>query len=172
MQAAAQAAEKRGNPSVEPEHLLLELLQQSEGVVPRLFEKQGLSVKAMIEDLKQKIDRFPKVSGSNQKVYASPRLEKVFSVADSVVKDWGDGYISTEHFLLAMFGLGDAELSSFFKKHHIKHDPTVAALRAMRGTQKVTDDEPENKDEIFEQVRPRSDGLSSEGKLDPPFGSR
>jgi ATP-dependent Clp protease ATP-binding subunit ClpB len=170
MQAAAQAAEKRGNPSVEPEHLLLELLQQSEGVVPRLFEKQGLSVKNMIDDLKQRLDRFPKVSGSNQKVFASKRLEKLFTVADSVVKDWGDGFISTEHFLLAMFGLGDSELNAFFKKHQIKHDPTVAALRSMRGNQKVTDDEPENKYEILGKYARDLTALAAEGKLDPVVG--
>lgn len=170
MQAAAQSAEKRGNPSVEPEHLLLELLQQSEGVVPRLFEKQGLSTKAMIEDLKTRIDRFPKVTGGGQKVFASKRLEKLFTVADSVVKDWGDGYISTEHFLLAMFGLGDSELNAFFKKHQIKHEPTVAALREVRGNQKVTDDEPENKYEILNKYARDLTALAAEGKLDPVVG--
>src|SRR5437868_2418964 len=93
MQAAAQNAENRGNPSVEPEHLLLELFQQSEGIVPRVFEKQNLSVKSMIEDLKAKIDKFPRVTGGGQKVFASQRLQKLFTVADKVAVDWGDSYI-------------------------------------------------------------------------------
>jgi ATP-dependent Clp protease ATP-binding subunit ClpB len=170
MQAAAQNAEARGNPSVEPEHLLLELLQQSEGIVPRIFEKQNLSVKAMIDDLKAKLDRLPKVSGSNSKPQASNRLQKLFGVADAVAKDWGDSYISTEHFLLGMFGLGDSDLNSFFKKHQIKHEPTVQALRDVRGNQKVTDDDPENKYEVLNKYARDLTALAAEGKLDPVIG--
>lgn len=170
MQAAAQNAETRGNPSVEPEHLLLELLQQSEGIVPRVFEKQKLSVKAMIDDLKTKIDRLPKVSGAGQKIFASQRLQKLFSVADAVAKDWGDTYISTEHFLLGMFGLSDNELNAFFKKHQVKHDPTVQALRELRGNQKVTDEDPENKYEVLTKYARDLTALAAEGKLDPVVG--
>ncbi|RYZ84314.1 MAG: AAA family ATPase, partial [Proteobacteria bacterium] len=170
MQAAAQNAETRTNPSVEPEHFLLELLQQSEGIVPRMFEKQKLSVKAMIDDLKARIDRFPKVSGGSSKVFASNRLQKLFGVADRVAKDWGDAYMSTEHFLLAMFGFGDSELDAFFKRHQIKHDPTVQALRELRGSQKVTDDEPENKYEILNKYARDLTELAAEGKLDPVIG--
>ncbi|WP_413290321.1 ATP-dependent chaperone ClpB [Bdellovibrio sp. HCB337] len=170
MQAAAQNAENRGNPSVEPEHLLLELLQQSEGIVPRVFEKQNLNVKSIIEDLKAKIDKLPKVSGAGQKIFASQRLQKLFTVADTVCKDWGDAYISTEHFLLAMFGLGDSDLQALFKKHQIKHDPTVQALRELRGNQKVTDDNPENKYEVLTKYARDLTVLAAEGKLDPVVG--
>ncbi|MGZ3802755.1 MAG: ATP-dependent chaperone ClpB [Pseudobdellovibrionaceae bacterium] len=170
MQAAAQSAENRGNPSVEPEHLLLELLQQSEGIVPRLFEKQNLSVKSMIEDLKQRIEKFPRVTGGGQKVFASQRLQKLFTVADRVAADWGDSYISTEHFLLALFGLEDSDLNAFFKKHQIKHDPTVQALRDLRGSQKVTDDNPENKYEVLNKYARDLTALAAEGKLDPVVG--
>jgi ATP-dependent Clp protease ATP-binding subunit ClpB len=170
MQAAAQAAETRGNPTVEPEHLLLELLQQSEGIVPRVFEKQNLSVKAMIEDLKTKIERLPRVSGSAAKTAAGSRLQKLFTVADAVAKDWGDAYISTEHFLLGLFGLGDSEITAFFKKHQIKHDPSVEALRELRGNQKVTDDDPENKYEVLNKYARDLTALAAEGKLDPVVG--
>lgn len=170
MQAAAQNAENRGNPSVEPEHLLLELLQQSEGIVPRMFEKQNLNVKSMIEDLKSKIDKLPRVSGGGQKIFASQRLQKLFTVADKVAADWGDSYISTEHFLLGMLGLSDSELNAFFKKHQIKHDPTVQALRELRGNQKVTDDDPENKYEVLGKYARDLTALAAEGKLDPVVG--
>ncbi len=170
MQAAAQAAETRGNPSVEPEHLLLELLLQSEGVVPRILEKQGLSVKAISDDLRSRIERFPRVSGAGQKTFASGRLQKLFSVADSVAKDWGDSYISTEHFFLAMIGQGDTELVQFFKKHQIKHDSTVQALREVRGNKKVTDEDPENKYEVLTKYGKDLTALAAEGKLDPVIG--
>lgn len=170
MQAAAQAAETRGNPSVEPEHLLLELLLQSDGVVPRVLEKQGLSVKVITEDLKSRVERFPRVSGGAQKTFASSRLQKLFSVADNVARDWGDTYISTEHFLLAMIGLGDAELSQFFKKNQIKHEPTVQTIRELRGNQKVTDEDPENKYEVLIKYGRDLTALAAEGKLDPVVG--
>ncbi|MBC7371249.1 MAG: ATP-dependent chaperone ClpB [Bdellovibrionaceae bacterium] len=170
MQAAAQLAETKGNPSVEPEHLLLELLQQSEGIVPRVFEKQKLSVKAMIEDLKGKVSKLPQVTGSNQKPFASRRLDKLFKVADSVATDWGDTYISTEHFLLGLFGLGDPEITAFFKKHQIKHDPTVETLREVRGNQNVTDDDPENKYEVLNKYARDLTAMAAEGKLDPVVG--
>ncbi len=170
MQAAAQNAETRGNPSVEPEHLLLELLQQSEGIVPRVLEKQNLSVKSMLEDLKSKIDKLPRVSGGGQKVFASQRLQKLFAVSHQVASDWGDAYISTEHFLLAMLGMNDGELNAFFKKHHVKYDPTVQALREVRGNQKVTDDDPENKYEVLGKYARDLTALAAEGKLDPVVG--
>ncbi|HEY8272619.1 MAG TPA: ATP-dependent chaperone ClpB [Pseudobdellovibrionaceae bacterium] len=170
MQAAAQNAENRGNPSVEPEHLLLELLQQSEGIVPRIFEKQNLSVKSMIDDLKTKIDKFPRVTGGGQKVFASQRLQKLFTVADKVSLDWGDAYISTEHFLLGLFGLDDNDINAFFKRHQIKHDPMVQALRELRGNQKVTDDNPENKYEVLNKYARDLTALAAEGKLDPVVG--
>jgi len=170
MQAAAQSAESRGNPSVEPEHLLLELLQQSEGIVPRVLEKQNIPVKGVVEDLKSRIERLPTVTGGNQKIFASQRLQKLFTVADSVAKDWGDAYISTEHFLLATFGLGDSELSALLKRHHIKHEPTVQALRELRGNQKVTDEDPENKYEVLTKYARDLTALATEGKLDPVVG--
>lgn len=170
MQAAAQNAETRGNPSVEPEHLLLELLQQSEGIVPRVLEKQNLSVKSMIEELKAKIDKLPRVSGGGQKIFASNRLQKLFTVSNQVIADWGDAYISTEHFLLAMLGMGDNELNAFFKKHQVKYEPTVQALREVRGNQKVTDDDPENKYEVLNKYARDLTALAAEGKLDPVVG--
>ncbi len=170
MQAAAQNAEGRGNPSVEPEHLLLELLQQSEGIVPRIVEKQNISVKSMIDDLKVKIDKLPRVTGGGQKGFASQRLQKLFTVADKVAVDWGDSYISTEHFLLGIFGLGDSDLNAFLKKHQIKHEPTVQALRELRGSQKVTDDDPENKYEVLNKYARDLTALAAEGKLDPVVG--
>lgn len=170
MQAAAQNAETRGNPSVEPEHLLLELLQQSEGIVPRILEKQNIPVKSLLEEVKAKIERLAKVTGGGQKIFASQRLQKLFSTADAVAKDWGDAYISTEHFLLAMIGLNDSDLNSLFKKHQIKHEPTVQALRELRGNQKVTDDDPENKYEVLTKYARDLTSLAAEGKLDPVVG--
>lgn len=170
MQAAAKLAERKSSPSVEPEHLLMELVQQSEGIVPRLLDKMNVQQAQFLSDLKVKVDRFPQVTGGAQKIYASPRLEKVFKLAEEEAQAWGDAYISTEHFFLGMIKSGDAELMGLFKKTKVNPDTVKAALQEMRGSQKVTDDDPENKYEILAKYARDLTALAAEGKLDPVVG--
>ncbi|HWU43725.1 MAG TPA: Clp protease N-terminal domain-containing protein, partial [Bdellovibrio sp.] len=170
MQAAAKLAERKGNPSVEPEHLLLELVQQSEGIVPRLLDKMNTPQADFLGELRKKIDRFPQVSGGGQKQFAGSRLEKVFASAEQEAAEWGDAYISTEHFFLAMLRVSDGEMSSLFKKFNIRLDAVKAALTEMRGSQKVTDDDPENKYEVLRKYAKDLTALAAEGKLDPVVG--
>ncbi|KYG65955.1 ATP-dependent chaperone ClpB [Bdellovibrio bacteriovorus] len=170
MQAAARLAERKGNPSVEPEHLLMELVQQSEGIVPRLLDKLQVNQAQFLTDLRGRIDKFPTVSGGNQKIFASPRTEKVFKLAENITEEWGDAYISTEHFFLGMLRAGDQELGSLFKKYKLTEGTVKPALQEMRGSQKVTDDEPENKYEILKKYARDLTALAAEGKLDPVVG--
>lgn len=170
MQAAAQMTERRGNPSVEPEHLFVVLLQQSEGIVPRVLEKAGVSAKSFLVDLDTKLEKLPKVSGSNTKVQASHRLTKIFTGADDEALAMGDSYISTEHFLLAMVKSSDSELSQLFKKNGLKLAQIEKALQEVRGHQKVTDDDPENKYEVLNKYARDLTALAAEGKLDPVVG--
>ncbi|KHD88242.1 MAG: protein disaggregation chaperone [Bdellovibrio sp. ArHS] len=170
MQAAAKLAERKSSPSVEPEHLLMELVQQSEGIVPRLLDKVGVQQAQFLNDLRAKIDRFPQVTGGGQKMFASARLEKIFKLAEDEANQWGDSYISTEHFFLAMLKSGDTELSGLFKKAKINGDAIKQALQEMRGSQKVTDDDPENKYEVLNKYGRDLTALAAEGKLDPVVG--
>lgn len=170
MQAAARLAERKGNPSVEPEHLLLELVQQAEGIIPRLLDNLKVPQADFLSELRKKLDRLPTVSGSGQKIFASPRLEKLFVGAEDQARAWGDTYISTEHFFLAMLKSGDSELGALFKKFNIKSDNVDGALKEMRGNQKVTDDDPENKYEVLKKYARDLTALAAEGKLDPVVG--
>lgn len=171
MQAAAQLAEKRQHPSVEPEHLLKSLLEQSDGgVVPRLFEKMGATVKTCLQDLDNKLEKFPKVSGSSSRVVASQRLVKVFNLSEEEAHHMGDTYISTEHFLLALLKANDSEMATLFKKWNLKLDTVTKAITEIRGNQKVTDDEPENKYEVLKKYARDLTALAAEGKLDPVVG--
>ncbi|WP_413577412.1 ATP-dependent chaperone ClpB [Bdellovibrio sp. HCB290] len=170
MQAAAKLAERKSNPSVEPEHLLLELVQQSEGIIPRLLDKLNVAQADFLSELRKKIDRFPTVSGGGQKQFASPRLEKIFKGSEVEADEWGDSYISTEHFFLAMLKGTDSEMAAFFKKYNLNADKVKAALREMRGSQKVTDDDPENKYEVLAKYARDLTALAAEGKLDPVVG--
>jgi ATP-dependent Clp protease ATP-binding subunit ClpB len=167
MQAAAQMTEKRGNPSVEAEHLLLALIQQSEGIVPRLLEKASINSKNLIADLESKIEKFPQVQGTASKPVASQKLIKIFEGAEGQATALGDSYISTEHFLLTMLKTGEPEA---LKKNGIKLADIEKCLKELRGSQKVTDDDPENKYEVLKKYAKDLTALAAEGKLDPVIG--
>lgn len=167
MQFAAQMAEKRGNPTVEPEHLLIALLNQAEGIVPRLLEKLGLAAKALSLELEKRLEKLSSVQGSNTRPTASQRLIKVFTGAESEAAQMGDSYISTEHFLLSMLKLNDPDL---LKKSGLKLEKLEQALKEVRGSQKVTDEDPENKYEVLKKYAKDLTALAAEGKLDPVVG--
>ncbi|NUN07004.1 MAG: ATP-dependent chaperone ClpB [Bdellovibrio sp.] len=170
MQAAARLAERKSNPSVEPEHLLTELIQQAEGIVPRLLDHVGVPQAQFLTDLRAKVDKFPQVTGGGQKIFAGPRLEKIFKAAEHEAQAWGDSYMSTEHFFLGMLKSDDSELSNLFKKFKLTAANAKAALEKMRGNQKVTDDDPENKYEVLAKYARDLTALAAEGKLDPVVG--
>lgn len=171
MQAAAQMAEKAGHPSVEPEHLLLALIEQPEGIVPRLLEKLKVQTSALLNDLKQKLERSSKVSGSNTKPAAGHRLIRVFQGAEVEAKNRGDAYISTEHFILSILEGADPEAASLLKKHGLKYTELQQAMVELRGRQKnVTDEDPENKYEVLLKYGRDLTALAAEGKLDPVIG--
>ena len=170
MQAAAKNAEKLANPSVEPEHLLQALVQQSEGVVPRLLEKIKVQNQNLLQDLEARIKKFPTVQGSTPRAVASQRLVKIFEGSEREAQEMGDAYISTEHFILAMLKGTDNDLQSLFRKHGIQKETLLKALQEMRGNQKVTDDDPENKYEVLKKYARDLTALANEGKLDPVVG--
>lgn len=170
MQAAAQLAESKSNSTVEVEHLLKELLEQSEGVVPRVFDKMKIQQKSFMDELKSKISKFPQVTSGQHNIYASPRLQKVFSLAEAEMKIFEDSFISTEHFLLAMLKFDDSELKNLFKKYNLNYDLVLRVVRDLKGAQKVTDDDPESKLEVLNKYARDLTALAQEGKLDPVIG--
>ncbi|MBL7669558.1 MAG: ATP-dependent chaperone ClpB [Bdellovibrionaceae bacterium] len=180
MQAAAAQAEGLSNPYVEPEHLLTQLLRQSEGLVPRIIEKaqvadksasdRGGGAKILIEELKNKVAKFPQITGTKQRPTGSGRLQKVFMGAEAIAREFGDSYVSTEHFLLSMIQSSDSDLQNLFKKAYLKVEAVLKAVQEIRGSQKVTDDDPENKYEVLKKYAKDLTALAAEGKLDPVVG--
>lgn len=170
MQAAAQKAESKNHSTVEPEHLIYELLIQDEGIVPRVLEKMGVNLQPLKSDFQNRIERFPQVTGSQQRPYASPRLQKVFQTAEIEAKAMGDSYISTEHFFIAALKMSDSDLSAIFKRYQVAMNTFFKALSEVRGSQKVTDDQPENKMEVLKKYARDLTALAAEGKLDPVVG--
>jgi ATP-dependent Clp protease ATP-binding subunit ClpB len=163
LQGAAELARESGQQAVEPEHLLLALVREEEGVARTLLERAGVSVQALEPALASAVERFPKVSGGGQP-YLSPALNKAIEQAEKEAERLNDEYISTEHLLLA---LADTKA---LKGAGATHDALLRALRQIRGNQRVTDQNPESKYQALEKYGRDLTKLAADGKLDPVIG--
>jgi ATP-dependent Clp protease ATP-binding subunit ClpB len=163
LQGAAELARESGQQAVEPEHLLLALVREEEGVARTLLERAGVSVQALEPALASAVERFPKVSGGGQP-YLSPALNKAIEQSEKEAERLKDEYISTEHLLLA---LADTKA---LKDAGATHDPLLRALRQIRGNQRVTDQNPESKYQALEKYGRDLTKLAADGKLDPVIG--
>src|SRR3989441_2408271 len=162
LQEAAELARSLGQQAIEPEHLILTLVRQEEGVGRTLLERAGVSVQALEPALVSIIERLPKVSGGQP--YLSSALQKALDQAEQEADRLKDEYVSTEHLLLA---LADTKP---LKDAGAKHDALLRALRQIRGSQRVTDQNPESKYQALEKYGRDLTKLAAEGKLDPVIG--
>src|SRR5258708_6089877 len=144
IQGAAELARARGQQAVEPEHLLLALVRDEEGVARTLLERAGASVQALEPALASTVERFPKVSGGGQP-YLSPALNNAIEQAEQEAERLKDEYISTEHLVLA---LADHKA---LKDMGVTHVALLKSLRQIRGSQRVTDQNPESKYQALEK---------------------
>ena len=163
LQEAAELARQTGNQAVEPEHLLLALVGQEDGVGRTLLERAGAPVQGLQPALVSAIERLPKVSGAGQP-YLGEALSKSLDTAEREAERLKDEYISTEHLLLA---LADQKI---LKDAGVTHDALLRSLRQVRGTQRVTDQNPESKYQALEKYGRDLTKLAREGKLDPVIG--
>ena len=157
-------ARSSGNQAVEPEHLLLALVTQDDGVARTLLEGTGASVQALQPALVSAIERFPKVSGAGHQPYLSQALSKSLDGAEQEADRLKDEYISTEHLLLS---LTDQKI---LKDAGVTHDALLKALRQVRGSHRVTDPNPESKYQALDRYGRDVTKLAKEGKLDPVIG--
>src|SRR3981081_3394712 len=163
LQRAAELARESGQQAVEPEHLLVALVREEEGVARTLLERAGVSVQALEPALVSAVEHFPKVSGGGQP-YISPALNTSLEQAEKEADPLKDEYISTEHLVLA---LADHKL---LKANGASHDALLKALRQIRGSQRVTDQNPESKYQALEKYGRDLTKLAQQGKLDPVIG--
>jgi len=164
IQAAAELAREHGQQAVEPEHLLLALIHQDGGVGRTLLERAGVSTQAVEPALVSAIEHMPKVAGGGAQPYMSQALNRVLEQAESEAERLKDEYTSTEHMVLA---LADTKL---LKDAGAKHDALLRALRQIRGSQRVTDPNPESKYQALERYGRDLTKLAADGKLDPVIG--
>jgi len=168
---AAQAmARERGNPQVMPEHLLAALLGQPESVVIPTVERVGVSTKTIRDRVEAQIERLPKAYGATaQQAQLAPATYQVLEAADAQRRAIGDDYLSTEHVLLAMTevvgGVGD-----LLRGLGVTHDAVLEALAAVRGSHRVTSDNPEEQYQALEKYGRDLTEEARKGKLDPVIG--
>lgn len=169
MQDAATKAQELQNPQVEPEHLLMALLQQEDGLVPRILAKLNANQNDLLTALSIRVKRFPTLQ-SDYKVVASSAVIQVFEKAEKLAAQMGDQYISTEHFLLALLKVPNKDFQQVLQKIGLSEASVAEAITNLRGGKKVTDDNPEAKYEVLEKYARDLTSLAEQGKLDPVIG--
>src|ERR1700680_3825550 len=167
---AQNLARGAGNPEVTPEHLLVALLRQDGGIVAPILNKLGLHPSTIEDEVAAEIAKYSKVGGDSAEPQVSPALRKVYDAAFKSADDFKDEYVSTEHFLLAIAQAKQSTASRILSRHGIVPDAVLKALQSVRGTQRVTDQNPEDKYQALERYARDLTQLARRGKLDPVIG--
>jgi ATP-dependent Clp protease ATP-binding subunit ClpB len=168
IQSAIEAAERNQNQQVEPEHLLLALLEQPEGTVRPILGKLGVNVQVVLNDVQAAIARFPKVQGGQQ--YFSPRLSQLFTASEKQAQGMQDEYISTEHLLLAVIDEKDGNAGKLLRQHGVTRDDLLKVIEQMRGGVRITDQNAEANYQALSKYAKDLTDLARQGKLDPVIG--
>jgi ATP-dependent Clp protease ATP-binding subunit ClpB len=168
VQNAQEIATSYGNQSLEPEHLLAALVQDGQGIVTPLLQKLGANVNYIKIKINEVIEKLPKVSGAQQ--FASTALQKVFEQAQKETENLKDEYVSTEHLLLALLDQKNNGGVKLLVDQGVTKDGVLKALKDVRGTQRVTDQNPEDKYQSLEKFGRDLNDLARKGKLDPVIG--
>ena len=169
LQSAQEVAARHENQQIEPIHLLAALVAQRDGVVPPLLARLGIPPEALSQDVEREIGRLPRVTGFGQQHMGKPlndTLERAFDEAQR----FKDEYVSTEHMFLAIAGQDRDPAGQLLKKHGASHDAILQALTSVRGTQRVTSQNPEATYEALEKYARDLTELARRSKLDPVIG--
>src|SRR6266513_519532 len=170
LQQAGTLARTRGNPVVNDAHLFHALLSQDDGIVVPLLQKAGLNVARLKDETEREIERFPKQSGTTAEPTLSREVSRVLDRADEEAKALGDAYVSTEHLLLALLEEKGTTAKQLLSAAGVDRNDLMAALQGVRGTHRVTDQEPEQKYQAVERFTRDLTELARKGKIDPVIG--
>src|SRR5712691_3409563 len=167
---AQNLARGAGNPELTPEHLLLALLRQDGGIVAPILNKLGLSPVTIEAEIAGEVAKYSKVGGASAEPMISSILRKVFDKAFEAATQFNDEYVSTEHFLLAIAQTKETTAARILARHGAMPDALLKALQSVRGTQRVTDQNPEDKYQALERYARDLTALARRGKLDQVIG--
>src|SRR5438445_776563 len=170
LQQAGALARARGNPVINDAHLFAALLAQDDGIVVPLLQKAGLNVTQLKTETERELDRFPKQSGTAAEPTLSREVSRALDRADDEAKTLGDAYVSTEHMLLALLEEKGTTAKQLLSAAGVDRKDIMAALQGVRGSQRVTDQEPEQKYQALERFTRDLTDQARKGKLDPVIG--
>jgi ATP-dependent Clp protease ATP-binding subunit ClpB len=169
LQATQEVAGRNGNQQMEPVHLLVALLEQTDGIVPAIFSRLGVLPGAFAGEAERIVSSLPKVEGASES-YVSPALKQVLDGAAKETEQFKDEYVSTEHLLLSLTRRSSDPAARLLARMGITHDAILKALMSVRGSQRVTDQNPESKFQALERFARDLTELARRGKLDPVIG--
>ena len=170
LQAAQQLAQSYGNAQVEQVHLLYALLSQENGLIGQLMSKLGLNTQQVQTACESAVNRLPKISGSNQQPYVTASLSQALTEAENQMKQMRDEYISVEHLFLGLLEKADSTVRPLFASLNITKPKFLEALQAVRGSARVTSEDPESTYDALKKYGQDLVDLARQNKLDPVIG--
>jgi ATP-dependent Clp protease ATP-binding subunit ClpB len=169
LQAAQSQAQEKGNPQIAPEHLLWALIEQKEGIVLPVLQKLGVNLQSLARELADAAAKLPKVQGQAD-IFMSSGLNRVLEDAFKEADQFKDEYVSTEHLLLALSNAKGENVARLLQSNGVTKDAILKVLVSIRGTQKITDQNPEEKYQALQRYTRDLTELARKGKLDPVIG--
>lgn len=167
---AQNLAVENGQQTLEVSHLHLAILNDRDGLIPKLLYAMNVDVDSMRRDVQASVDGLPKVSGGDGQVYMSAKLNKVFIDAEKTAADFKDDYVSVEHAYMAIIKAGDPETDKILRKYGVNRDEFLKALTMVRGNQRVTNQNPEDSYDALNKYGTDLVEAARAGKLDPVIG--
>ena len=168
IQSAIELAERNNHQQVEPEHLLVAMLEQPEGIVRPVLGKLGANVAVVLNDTQAAVARFPRVQGGQQ--YFSPRLSQIFTASQKQADQMQDEFISTEHLLLAIVDEKDGAAGKILRQHGVTKEDLFKVIEQMRGGVRITDQNAEQNYQALSKYARDLTEQARKGKLDPVIG--
>ncbi|MBM3903406.1 MAG: AAA family ATPase, partial [Verrucomicrobia bacterium] len=169
IQSAHNLAQELGHQQLDGEHLALALVQQQDSLIPQLLQKLGVAMPRLTQELQVELGRRSRVSGGGQ-LYPSPEFQQILQAAPKEASKLKDDFASTEHLLLALIDKGGTALRKVLSGLGVSRDGVFKALVEVRGNQRVTDQNPEEKFQALEKYGRDLTALARQGKIDPVIG--
>ena len=172
LETAQNVARRHGQQQIDVEHVLFALLKDSQGLTPNLLSKMGAGIAPLTARLEEAINAKPRLSGNVEmdKIYISSELANVLVRAEDVAKEMKDEYVSVEHVVLGVLKSPDSPCARMLRDAGVDEKGFLAALRAVRGNQRVTSADPEQQFEALKKYGTDLVEVARQGKLDPVIG--
>jgi ATP-dependent Clp protease ATP-binding subunit ClpB len=171
IQSSQQLAEKHGHQQIDPEHLLKAIIDQKDGAIPPLLDRIGVSPNLLLSKIDEVVDRLPRVSGEGlDRAYISRRTQNILDRSSKEAGQMKDQYVSLEHIIIAIAEEDTGDAARILSSAGVTKDTIMAALVDIRGGQRITDQNPEDKYQALEKFSQDLTAAASKGALDPVIG--